>query len=143
MKLCYRRWHSDPSLADRAGHTSLHQACVSGNVHAVRLLLWKGCDANRPDFHGWTPLFHSTSPEMIDLLVLNGARVGTRAHLGWMAHHLHISYGRLSIVETLMNQGANMHALTSAGNNGLNMAIRYGENEICALLLRLESPKKV
>lgn len=138
-----RRWHADPSLADRAGCTALHYACFSKNLQAARLSLQKGCGANWPDTSGKTPLFYAWTPEIVELLVQHGANLGARDNRGWMAHHYHTVHGPLSVVEKLMSIGADMPALTPGGNDALNVAILNGKSKICELLLCVKFPSKV
>jgi len=48
--------------ADGSGCTPLMSACFHGHLALVRILLSRGADTNRVDFHGRTCLFHSLSP---------------------------------------------------------------------------------
>ena len=39
------------------GYTALHDAAEENNVASARLLIEAGCDVNRQDIDGWTPLY--------------------------------------------------------------------------------------
>lgn len=46
---------ADINAADRNGYTALHFACEKGYNSAVKLLISKGANLNKPDFYGNTP----------------------------------------------------------------------------------------
>jgi len=64
----------EPSVGN--SETSLHIAAFFGDIHMAKYLLSKGADVNESDSAGNTPLslaFHSTDPEIAQILLDNGA----------------------------------------------------------------------
>jgi serine/threonine-protein phosphatase 6 regulatory ankyrin repeat subunit B len=55
------------------GATALHSAVQEDSREAIRFLLERGADPNRPDVDGWTPLFCAQSREAIQILLRSGA----------------------------------------------------------------------
>ncbi len=58
------------NTADCQAITPLHQACISGNVSAARLLIENGADMNAVDYHGRTPLHHAIRNEHLAVVQL-------------------------------------------------------------------------
>merc|ERR1719387_19155 len=59
--------------------TPIHEMVTMNQLEQVRKLLGKGTDANLPDFYGETPLFRALKPEIVDLLVAEGANIEWRS----------------------------------------------------------------
>jgi len=85
---------------------TLHEACKNGDMKAVELHLSKQRAIEDRDFKGISPL---------------GYAIGTN---------------RLAVVQLLLDNHANQHAVDSAGNSGLHYAAGYGHKELVELLLR-------
>lgn len=56
------------------GDTCLHSAAFRGEFRAVELLVKAGLDVNQPGDMGKTPLHYADTPEIVALLLANGAR---------------------------------------------------------------------
>lgn len=66
----------DISAINTAGLTPMHQACLDGNLEAVKLLVSHGADINKQDEDSWTPL-HAACAEghwqIVEFLLQSGA----------------------------------------------------------------------
>ena len=68
---------SDINAQDCEGYTSLHWACWHGNEEMAKMLIDRGCDVNKQNSSGWTPLdFARTrrARHIEELLLQKGAR---------------------------------------------------------------------
>lgn len=66
--------NEEHKLDDEGWHgTALHSAARKNNTPAARLLLDSGAVVDKPDSNGRTPLYNSSSKEMMALLVRSGA----------------------------------------------------------------------
>jgi len=55
-----------------ARNTALNYAARGNRIEAAKLLIKRGCDVNFPTKRRYTPIYFSTSDEMIQLLRENG-----------------------------------------------------------------------
>lgn len=103
-----RNFRSTKSRLNQFGETPLHTACIAGNLAQVqRLLEQDAVDINAKDFCGWTPL------------------------------HEAANHGFLSIVEYLINNGADIESCDDRSDRitPLHDACNCGHLDIITLLL--------
>ncbi|XP_055307356.1 protein phosphatase 1 regulatory subunit 27-like [Sitodiplosis mosellana] len=83
------------------GYMLLHEAAISGNITAAKMLLDAGADINAETNLGFTPLFlafahfGADGPEnmdMIEFLVQNGAQVKNFRNNGFKALRFFMNY---------------------------------------------------
>ncbi len=91
----------------------LSLAAMFNDTGAVRSLLDKGADANRPGTHGITPLMmaaaaEEASPEMIKILLDGGARIDTRDAVGRTALDWALLQGESAVAALLRQRGATL-----------------------------------
>uniref|UniRef100_A0A8C7DZ59 Poly [ADP-ribose] polymerase n=1 Tax=Naja naja TaxID=35670 RepID=A0A8C7DZ59_NAJNA len=151
---------------DNLGQTSLHRAAHCGHLQTCRLLLSFGCDPSIISLQGFTasqmgnesvqqllqegvPLGNSEA----DRQLLEAAKAGDvdtvkklctthsvncRDIEGRQSTPLHFAagYNRVSVVEYLLQHGADVHAKDKGGLVPLHNACSYGHYEVAELLVK-------
>ncbi|XP_062988968.1 poly [ADP-ribose] polymerase tankyrase-2 [Elgaria multicarinata webbii] len=151
---------------DNLGQTSLHRAAYCGHLQTCRLLLSFGCDPSIVSLQGFTasqmgnesiqqllqegvPLGNSEA----DRQLLEAAKAGEmdivkklctvqsvncRDIEGRQSTPLHFAagYNRVSVVEYLLQHGADVHAKDKGGLVPLHNACSYGHYEVAELLVK-------
>ncbi|XP_042313630.1 poly [ADP-ribose] polymerase tankyrase-2 isoform X3 [Sceloporus undulatus] len=151
---------------DNLGQTSLHRAAHCGHLQTCRLLLSSGCDPSIVSLQGFTasqmgnesiqqllqegiPLGNSEA----DRQLLEAAKAGDmdtvkklctvqsvncRDIEGRQSTPLHFAagYNRVSVVEYLLQHGADVHAKDKGGLVPLHNACSYGHYEVAELLVK-------
>ena len=103
----------------------LIKAAHRGNVDAVRVLLYKGADANSEDSDGYTAIIKAAQKghsDIVRVLLDEGADVNTENIIGWTALMYAAEKGYLDIVSGLLDNGANVNAKNSEGMTALMYA---------------------
>jgi ankyrin repeat protein/L-ascorbate metabolism protein UlaG (beta-lactamase superfamily) len=116
----------------------LQAAARGGDTSLVRMLLAKGAD---PNWHGggWEyplhPAITGGHAGVVGILLEAGANPNLRdEHLGATSLHKAVLAGCLSLVEPLLNHGADIQVLDTLGHTALYYAERYGHASIAGLL---------
>jgi ankyrin repeat protein len=129
--------------------TPLHRAAMSGDVNKVQLLLRQGADIDAKDVSGKTPLFIVASevhwptsisvgapaPEMIQVLLDNGANINASDKWGYSVLHAALSRDRTDVAEFLLAHGAYVQTQSQGGETPLHVAARSGWPRIVQLLV--------
>ncbi|KAI9886477.1 MAG: hypothetical protein M1823_001727 [Watsoniomyces obsoletus] len=112
---------------DSTGRTALAYAVEYGRRDVVTALLDLGADPcqNVPSGTGHLPLLHVALAgppddrfrDIMRMLVQAGADVNATDHQGWTALHIAASWGALDIVDELVDCGADVQCLTTAGES--------------------------
>jgi ankyrin repeat protein len=122
---------SEPSPLQ--GATSLKR------LDAVKALLDGGESPNDTDIFRVTPLMVAAArglPEMVDLLLKNGAKVdATSRYGGYSAEHFAARFGRLGTLDRLITGGADVNQAADWGKTPLFLAAEAGHIELVKLLL--------
>ena len=120
----------------------LHNATIEGRLHIVKMLLANGADINLRKFYGnrRTPLEQagdggSWEPEIMRLLLQNGADTETRYGDGTTLLHRQVCCNCLWRVQLLLEKGADVEARTTDGRTPLFLAVEYGYIEVVKLLI--------
>ena len=121
---------SDPAAADEAGETALMLAAREGHVDAVKALIAAGADVNARSPQGWTALAKAAYNgetergyvEVIEVLHEAGASVDERIFFGITPLMLAAGGGDASVVEWLINNGADVLATNEGGRTARMMA---------------------
>uniref|UniRef100_A0A2K5F5V8 Poly [ADP-ribose] polymerase n=1 Tax=Aotus nancymaae TaxID=37293 RepID=A0A2K5F5V8_AOTNA len=151
---------------DNLGQTSLHRAAYCGHLQTCRLLLSYGCDPNIISLQGFTALQMgnenvqqllqegiSLGNSEADRQLLEAAKAGDvetvkklctvqsvncRDIEGRQSTPLHFAagYNRVSVVEYLLQHGADVHAKDKGGLVPLHNACSYGHYEVAELLVK-------
>ena len=124
----------------QAGHllrTPLHEACSSGNLSTVNLLLSAGADVSIPSIHGDTPLHLSTAhAKIVEALLNRGANINAQSFY-WNETALHkaIDAGTEATVELLLSRGARIDLRGYYDMTVLHLAAVSQSRRILELLL--------
>jgi ankyrin repeat protein len=120
----------DHAATDEAGETALMHAAHAGHAAVVQLLIAAGADVNAQSPQGWTALARAAYNgdtgcgyvEVITLLADAGAALDTRIFYGITPLMLAAGGGDASVVEWLINRGADVLAANEGGRTARMMA---------------------
>ncbi|KAJ5802464.1 uncharacterized protein N7503_004914 [Penicillium pulvis] len=116
---------ADPNIPDSSGRTALSRASARGYERVAKLLLEHGVDPNTPDSSGRTPLSRA--------LESGYQRAYHNSH--WTSSSYALESGHQTVVELLLNEGANPKPLDSSGQTPLSYASERGDERVAKLLL--------
>ena len=114
--------------------TPLHYA-LNNAPHFVDLLLKYGANPNARDDFGNTPMHHASTPELIALLFLNGAKINTKGYGGWTPLFNNIRLSNWPAVKCLLRHGANPNRRDDNDITPLTKALAKKNPKIVRLLL--------
>jgi ankyrin repeat protein len=121
---------ADHAAADEAGETALMHAAHAGYVAAVQMLIAAGADVNAKSPQGWTALAKASYNgetergyvEVIEVLHEAGASLDERIFFGITPLMLAAGGGDASVVEWLINAGADVLTTNEGGRTARMMA---------------------
>uniref|UniRef100_A0A8D3DNV6 Tonsoku-like protein n=1 Tax=Scophthalmus maximus TaxID=52904 RepID=A0A8D3DNV6_SCOMX len=96
------------------GETSLHRACIDGNLKQVQYLVEQGHPVNPRDYCGWTPLHEASNHghyDIVAVLLEHGANVndpGGPLCEGVTPLHDALACGNLQVARLLVERGASV-----------------------------------
>ena len=103
----------------------IHDAAEAGDVAKVMALLASGVKIDAREY-SQTPLHYARTAEVAKVLLKAGARVSSRASVGYTPLHRAASGGRADVVEFLLSVGANGKAKSEDGETPFDLAKRMG-----------------
>lgn len=121
---------TDHAATDEAGETALMHAAHGGHIAAVQVLLAAGADVNAKSPQGWTALAKAAYNdetehgyvEVIEVLHEAGASLDERIFFGITPLMLAAGGGDASVVEWLINAGADVLTANEGGRTARMMA---------------------
>jgi ankyrin repeat protein len=121
---------ADHAATDEAGETALMHAAHGGHIAAVQVLLAAGADVNAKSPQGWTALAKASYNgetergyvEVIEVLHEAGASLDERIFFGITPLMLAAGGGDASVVEWLINAGADVLTANEGGRTARMMA---------------------
>lgn len=138
------KYDVDIKAMNGKGRTALHNAVEIGSLEMVAFLLECGLDVNSADELGYTPAWlavKKNNDELLRLLISNGANIhvlarvfedGTKASLLYLAAQL----GNISIIEALIDNGADANIAAEDGSTPFIVALFEGEWAAAEYLLK-------
>ncbi|XP_070698517.1 tonsoku-like protein [Pempheris klunzingeri] len=111
------RWNK----RNEKGETSLHRACIDGNLKQVQYLVEQGHPVNPRDYCGWTPLHEACNhghSDIVAVLLDHGANIndsGGPLCEGVTPLHDALSCGNFKVAKLLVERGASVTLRNSKG----------------------------
>ncbi|XP_029316486.1 tonsoku-like protein [Cottoperca gobio] len=108
------------------GETSLHRACIEGNLKQAQYLVEQGHPVNPRDYCGWTPLHESSNHghyDIVAVLLEHGANIndpGGPLCEGMTPLHDALACGHLNVARLLVERGASVTQRNSKGNSAMD-----------------------
>jgi len=142
---------ADPSSFDHQssyGSTPLIVAIEHGQTKAVEKLLSKGASMKRATHRGYTPFLsalHEGKKGVIDLLLLKVDREDVNVKTGRDVTPLMLaaSLDAPTLIEKLVDLGANCDAENKKGEKALNIALQCSHYSLVALLIKKTKPTSI
>ncbi len=139
----------DVNTKNRNGKTALQLACFWGNLDVVKHLIQRGANIHEVTkakeallaevmSGGTSPLTPGQHPELVRLLIENGADVNTRDGFGDTVLMFACEQGHLDLADFLLDRGADINQVNNhifKGRTALMAAARAGRVEAVKLLL--------
>ncbi|KAM6912146.1 tonsoku-like protein [Xenentodon cancila] len=116
------RWNK----RNEKGETSLHRACIDGNLKQVQYLVEQGHPVNLRDYCGWTPLHEASNHghyDIVGLLLERGANIndpGGPLCEGVTPLHDALACGNLKVARLLVERGASVTLQNSKGETAMD-----------------------
>ncbi|XP_068194803.1 tonsoku-like protein [Antennarius striatus] len=116
------RWNK----RNEKGETSLHRACIDGNLKQVQYLVEQGHPVNPRDYCGWTPLHEASNHghyDIVAVLLERGANVndpGGPLCEGVTPLHDALACGNFKVARLLVERGASVTLRNSKGDTALD-----------------------
>ena len=126
----------DVNALNAAGESALMMAALKGDLAGAKLLLASGANVNQP---GWSALHYAASgprPELVQLLLEQGATVDARSPNGTTPLMMAARYGSEDSVKQLLKRGADPKLANQRDLRAADFA-RLAERE--SLASRLEA----
>ncbi len=121
---------ADPNAADEGGWNAMHRLAYGGGVETARLLVEAGCEHDRKNREGMTPMIIAANRGHADLVrYLISCRAATEAvesAFGWTALHIAAAKGYGDVAGALLEAGAPVNAKDRFGKTPLHYAVRHG-----------------
>lgn len=119
---------------DHEEATPLHRTLLAD---IAQILIDNGADIMARTKTGFTPLHIAKGPEIAEVLIKNGAVIDAESKQGKTALWLNmlLAARHLSIVRTLLNNGADINCCTEMRISPLHIAARYGDTMLTKLCI--------
>jgi ankyrin repeat protein len=122
---------------NRTEESALMMAAIKGNLQWARRLLERGALVNKS---GWTALHYAASgntPEVLTLLLDQGAVIDARSPNGTTSIMMAASYGLEASVQLLIDRGADLQLQNDLGLTVIDFAERAGRRALADRLRKL------
>ncbi|XP_061897522.1 tonsoku-like protein isoform X1 [Entelurus aequoreus] len=116
------RWNK----RNEKGETSLHRACIDGNLRQVQYLVEQGHPINPRDYCGWSPLHEACNHghhDIVSVLLERGANIndpGGPLCEGVTPLHDALACGNFSVARLLVERGASVNLRNSKGETAID-----------------------
>jgi len=128
---------ANPGAVDAEGTPALMAATLFADTRMVELLLQHGADPNQPGPSGTTALMWAVPDlEKVRLVLAHGAKVNARSETERTALLVAASYpGTVSVLQALLDHGADLHAQDRGGATALGRAVRSADAGVVRFLV--------
>ena len=132
---------ADPNSSDSEGVTPLMLACQYGNIRIATLLLQARANINQQNNNGGTALMYACDSEtphndLVRLLIQSGADISIKdSELQQTALIVAAQRGHTSIVQYLLDEGAQVDTQDVDGSTSLMIASSLGHSEVVRVLI--------
>lgn len=123
-----------PDARANNGDTALMIASFMGNMRAVGQLIDAGAEINQP---GWTSLHYAAAngnTKVIGLLLEHSAYIDAQSPNKTTPLMMAVRSGKISAVQILLDEGADIHVKNSLGLTAMDFAIQLEQKEIAECL---------
>ena len=134
------------NAVNRSDESALMMAALKGQLQWGRRLIERGASVNKS---GWAPLHYAASgntpenaPEMLTLLLDNGAAIDARSPNGSTPLMMAASYGPEASVELLIKRGADLGLKNDLGLTAADFAARAGRQSLADRLRKAVAPSQ-
>ncbi|XP_051942316.1 tonsoku-like protein [Hippocampus zosterae] len=121
------RWNK----RNEKGETSLHRACIDGNLKQVQYLVEQGHPVNPRDYCGWTPLHEACNHghyDIVAVLLDRGANIndqGGNLCEGVTPLHDALTCGNFPVARLLVERGASINLRNAKGETAMDTLRRW------------------
>jgi phosphate transport system substrate-binding protein len=119
---------ADVNAVDWDGNTPLVLAAANNTPQVIRFLIGKGANVNAANHWGFTPLMYaairSSNPEVLRILLEYGADINAAYNDGATPLMFAAEYNSFEIIQTLLNNGADIALKDTEGKIALDYAER-------------------
>ncbi|XP_034236689.1 ankyrin repeat domain-containing protein 49-like [Thrips palmi] len=134
----------DDSASQGSPEMQILSAAEKGKIDVIKLLLQENPElVSSRDQDGYTPLHrasYSNHPEVVKLLLQQGADVNARTCDGWTPLHSACKWNNFNCAALLLDFGSEVNPLTNGGQTPLHLASSHAEARETLFLL-LSNPK--
>jgi ankyrin repeat protein len=121
------------------GYTSLHIACMTGNIQAVKALVGQGANVEDKTSDGLSPFLLActqNNTELMTFLSSSKADMSVTDNSKKTALHLACNTGHAAVVQWLLDKGFNVNDVDGETRTPLHLACSKGNLQISQLLLK-------
>jgi uncharacterized protein len=140
MMALFHRYGADVNFLNDLGEQALMHAAWKGHAPAVRWLLDRGAQVNRPD-RQWSALHYASfagHQHIVRMLIEAGANVDARSTNGSTVLMMAAREGHESVTGLLLARGANAGVRNDANDSALQWSLRHGHIRIARQLADAE-----
>ncbi|CAI9725691.1 ankyrin-3-like isoform X1 [Octopus vulgaris] len=117
--------------------TPLHIAIAAHNIKAVRFFIESGCELNKCNTNGQTPLLlacEKGDDEVVEMLLAQ-PRCKRNCSSSIAPLHIAVEYGHLAVVKKLVEGGWNINQMNNVGQTAVQLACSLDSMNMVKLLL--------
>lgn len=140
MMALFHSFGADINALNALGEQALMHAAWKGHAEAVRWLLDRGAQVNRPD-RQWSALHYATfagHEHIVQMLLAAGANIDARSTNGSTVLMMAAREGHESVANLLIARGANAGVRNDANDSALQWSLRHGHIRIARALADAE-----
>lgn len=125
------------------GESPLAAAAGNGYEEIVKLLLKNHALVDAKDLENATPLMRATTPDIVEILLRAGADINAADRAGRTAVCHAVMRKNFSVMQALLENGANLEIVDYLGYNPIMHAAGSGDGELIMLLLTTPNRKMI